>query len=331
VRARISSTAKFLLRIGVSVSLLGWFVSKIDLHNLLEAFLALSPSALAIAFLMYLASQLVSSVRWYFLAHALDFSGSWSMYLRYYFVGMYFNLFLPTSVGGDVLKVLFISRGESKKLRATYSVLADRLFGLAAMFLLGAGAVLIGNGVLPSHFEHLLCLAGLCVIAVLLGLPLVYKILSSIWPVLGERLAVLLVFWKKPKTLFAAMGLSLVLQVLGMGAVTLLAKAMGLSPTTAFYFAAFPLVAILTLLPISFNGIGIREGGFIYFLGLKGISAEKAITLSLSFFAVQVVAALIGGLVYTFGSQKKSLHDYVTHIDSTQRLPDAKNGLKRSY
>ncbi len=331
MRARIGSTGKFLLRTGVSISLLAWFASKIDLHSLLYAFLGLSVYAWVIAFLMYLASQVVSSTRWYLLARALDFPGPWSMYLRYYFIGMYFNLFLPTSVGGDVLKVVFISRGESKKLMATYSVLADRLFGLAAMFLLGAGAVLIENGILPSHFEHLLCLAGLCAIAILLGLPLVYRVLSSIWPVLGERLAILLVFWKRPGVLFAAMGLSLVLQALGMGAVTLLAKAMGLRPPMAFYFAAFPLVAILTLLPISLNGIGIREGGFIYFLGLKGISAEKAITLSLSFFAVQVLAALIGGLVYTFGSHKKSLHDYVAHMDSTQRLPDAKNGLKRPH
>jgi uncharacterized membrane protein YbhN (UPF0104 family) len=331
VRSKISSTAKFLLRIGVSVCLLGWFASKIDLHGLLEAFLSLSIYAWGIAFLMYLASQIVSSTRWYILARALDFPGPWSMYLRYYFIGMYFSLFLPTSVGGDVLKVVFISHGESKKLRATYSVLADRLFGLAAMFLLGALAVLMGNGVLPFHFEHLLCLAGSCAIAVLLGLPLLYRILSGIWPVLGEKLGVLLVFWKRPETLLAVMGLSLILQALGMGAVTLLGKAMGLNLPAAFYFAAFPLVAILTLLPISFNGIGIREGGFIYFLGLKGISAEKAITLSLSFFAVQVVAALIGGLVYTFGPHKRSLHDYVVQIDSTKRLRDIKNGLKRSY
>jgi uncharacterized membrane protein YbhN (UPF0104 family) len=301
---------KFLLRIGLSVCLLSWFISKAHPDDLLTAFLDLSFYAWAIAFLMYLASQVISSIRWYFLAHALDFTGPWSIYLKYYFVGMYFNLFLPTSVGGDVLKMHFISRGEPKKLKATYSLLADRLFGLAAMLLLGAGAVLIGQGILPHYFEHLLCVAGICIIALLLGLPMAYKLLDSIWPEFGKRLAVLLVFWEKPKTLFAALSLSLVLQALGMGAVALLANDMGLNPPVAFYFAAFPMVAILTILPISFNGIGIREGGFIYFLGLKGISAEKALTLSLSFFAIQIVASLIGGLAYAFGFHKKLLKDY---------------------
>ncbi|MBW1719379.1 MAG: flippase-like domain-containing protein, partial [Deltaproteobacteria bacterium] len=291
MRAKLSATMKFLLRIGLSVCLLVWLISKTNPDDLLEAILDLSFYAWAVAFLMYLASQVVCSIRWYFLAHALDFSGLWSTYLKYYFVGMYFNLFLPTSVGGDVLKMHFISRGEPKKLRATYSLLADRLFGLAAMFLLGAGAVLIGHGILPHYFEHLLCVAGFFIIALLLGLPMAYKLLSSIWPKVGKRLAVLLVFWEKPKAMFAALSLSLVLQALGMGAVALLGEDMGLSPPLLFYFAAFPLVAILTVLPISFNGIGIREGGFIYFLGLKGISTEKALTLSLSFFAIQIVAS----------------------------------------
>ena len=301
---------KFLLRIGLSVCLLAWLISKTNPDDLLDTILNLSFYAWAIAFLMYLVSQVISSIRWYFLAHALDFTGPWSAYLKYYFVGLYFNLFLPTSVGGDVLKMHFISRGEPRKLRATYSLVADRLFGLFAMFLLGAGAVLIGQGILPHYFEHLLCVAGICVIASLLGLPMAYKLLSSAWPEIGKRLAVLLVFWEKPKALFAALSLSLVLQVLGMGAVVLLAKDMGLGPPVLFYFAAFPLVAILTILPISFNGIGIREGGFIYFLGLKGISAEKALTLSLSFFAIQIVASLIGGLAYAFGFHKKLLKEY---------------------
>ena len=310
MRDKLSTTMKFLLRIGLSVCLLAWLISKANPDDLLEAILDLSFYAWAIAFLMYLASQVISSIRWYFLAHALDFTGPWSAYLKYYFVGLYFNLFLPTSVGGDMLKMHFISRGEPKKLRATYSLVADRLFGLFAMFLLGAGAVLIGQGILPHYFEHLLRVAGICVIASLFGLPMAYKLLSSIWPEVGKRLAVFLVFWEKPKALFAALSLSLVLQVLGISAVVLLAKDMGLGPPVAFYFAAFPLVAILTILPISFNGIGIREGGFIFFLGLKGISAEKALTLSLSFFAIQIVASLIGGLAYAFGLHKKVLEDY---------------------
>nr|HDN00579.1 flippase-like domain-containing protein [Deltaproteobacteria bacterium] len=314
MRAKLWTTMKFLLRIGLSVCLLAWLISKTNLDDLLEAIVDLSFYTWVFAFMMYLISQVIGSIRWYFLAHALDFPGPWFTYLKYYFVGMYFNLFLPTSVGGDVFKMHLISRGRPQKLRATYSLLADRLFGLATMFLLGASAVLIGQGTLPNYFEHLLCVAGLCVISLLLGMPMLYRLLGILWPELGTRLAVLLVFWKKPKALCAALSLSLILQILGIGAVALLAEDMGLGPPLLFYFAAFPLVAIPTILPISFNGIGIREGGFIYFLGLKGISAEKALTLSLSVFAIHVAAGLLGGIAYSFGFHKKPLKDYTEKI-----------------
>ena len=71
-------------------------------------------------------------------------------------------------------------------------------------------------------------------------------------------------------------------------------------------FAAFPLVALLTMIPVSLSGIGVREGGFVYFLGLYGVPAAQAMMLSLAFFAVQVAASLVGGLVYSTGGYKKT-------------------------
>ncbi len=296
---------KALLRIGISLGLLAWLLSRTDPRGIIDAIVNLSPLTWAVAFLMYLVSQVVSSLRWYFLAHALGFGGSWLMYLKYYFVGMYFNLFLPTSVGGDVLKVIFLSRGTSNKLRATYSILSDRLFGLAAMFILGAGAAFLTPNVLPPYYRSILYMAGGSSIVLLLFLPAVHKAISKLMPAIGQRISIILTFWRQPKALLAGIGLSLILQSLGMGAVSLLAIDMGLPLPPAFYFAAFPLVAIVTLLPISFNGIGVREGGFIYFLGLKGVASSQALTLSLCFFAVQVSASLIGGLAYAAGFHKQ--------------------------
>ncbi len=94
-----------------------------------------------------------------------------------------------------------------------------------------------------------------------------------------------------------------------MGIIAILANEMRLPPHPAFYFAAFPLVALMILLPVSFNGIGVREGGFIYFLGLKGVQPEQALSLSLSFFAIQVAASLVGGIFYTLGWHKKVLEE----------------------
>ncbi len=307
MRSKLKKTAKLALRIGVSIGLLTWLFIDTDPKILLEALLDISPLTWAVAFLMYIISQLVSSLRWFCLARGLEFPGKLSTYIGYYFVGMYFNLFLPTSVGGDVLKVMFLSRGEAKKLKASFSVIMDRLLGLTAMFCLGAGASIIYKGIIPANFSSLLCISFVMLLIAPVILIRVHHIISKTWPEFAQRLSPLKQLWQKPKTITAGFLLSLILQALGMGAVALLANDMTLSPHPAFYFAAFPLVAVITLLPLSFNGIGIREGGFVYFMGIKGVPPEKALTLSLSFFAIQVTASLIGGLAYIVGFHKKDV------------------------
>jgi uncharacterized membrane protein YbhN (UPF0104 family) len=306
VKARIKTTLNALMRAGISVGLLTWLVAHSGPRDILGAFLKISPQAWAAALLMFLLSQVLGAARWYILARALDFAGRWSAYLKFYFVGMYFNLFLPSSVGGDVFRALFICQGRPLRLRAAYSVVADRLLGLTAMFMLGAAAVSAWGDLLPLRFQTMLIGSGLIAVALMAVLPFIHKTVSRFWSEVGERLSIILVFWHRPASLLSALGLSLALQVLGTGTICLLANAMELSPPAAFYFAAFPLVAIITLLPVSFNGIGIREGGFVYFLGLRGVPAEKALTLSLSFFAIQVVTSLLGGLIYVLGLHKKT-------------------------
>jgi uncharacterized membrane protein YbhN (UPF0104 family) len=306
VRTRIKATLKVLMRAGISIGLLSWLVAQSGPGDLLEAFLGISRQTWAAAFLMFLLSQLLAATRWCILARALDFAGRWSAYLKFYFVGMYFNLFLPSSVGGDVFRALFICQGKPLRLRAAYSVVADRLLGLTAMFMLGAAAVSAWGDLLPLRFETMLIASGLIAVALIAVLPFIHKTVSRVWSEIGERLSIILVFWHRPASLFSALGISLALQALGTGTICILANAMELSPPAAFYFAAFPLVALATLLPISFNGIGIREGGFVYFLGLKGVPVEKALTLSLSFFAIQVVTSLLGGLIYVLGLHKKT-------------------------
>jgi len=295
------------LRIALSVLLLIWLFSKVEIKGILEAINKLDPKIWLFAFFMYIATQIISSLRWWILAKALDFPGKFSTYLGYYFVGMFFNLFLPTAVGGDVLKIVFLSKNQGRRLAATYSVLADRLFGLAAMLTIGACAVIYNPFMLPNKFNNLLELSGILTIITLLLFPLLIKLIERFCPQVGEKLSVLIIFWKRPWAVILAFLLSLILQALGMAAVALLGSSMSINVPLPYYFATYPLVAILTLLPISFNGIGVREGGFVYFLGLKSIPTEVSLTLSLLFFSIQVAASLIGGIAYAFGAHNISL------------------------
>lgn len=299
---------RWLIRVGVSAGLLVWLFSRYDLRGILVTFQGLSMVVWLVASLMYLVSQVLSSIRWWTLSNTLAFPGAWPRYLGFYFVGMYFNLFLPTGIGGDVFKAHFLSRGERRRLLAAYSVVGDRLFGLIAMLLMGAVVVLLRPDLLPGPFAAFLSLSGLIIMCVLIGLPLFHRALSGLWPGISRYMREILGLWQRPKRILVILGLSFCLQALGMGAVALLGSGIGIQIPLSFYFATVPMVAIITMLPISFNGIGVREGAFVYFLGLKGIQPESALSLGLLFFSVQIAISLIGGLAYALGFHRRSVN-----------------------
>lgn len=319
MKAKVRALLKVCLRAAVSLGLLLWLFQRVDARDVFSSFGTIAPVVWFSALALYLVSQVLSSMRWFILARTLEFGGRLLTYLKFYFVGMFFNLFLPSAIGGDVLKAFFLSRGGNSRLKATYSIFCDRLIGLWAMFVLGAGAAIISPAILPGRFRLILmvCAGGMSLGVIFM--PLFQKILSLVFPVLAERLTSVLIYWQSPERLASAFGLSMVLQFCGMYAVYLLARGLGLPCGPEFYFAAFPLVAVLTILPISLSGLGIREGGFVYFLGLKHVPPEKAITLSLSFFAVQAAAALFGGAGYLAGIHRVTVGRSAEDVQYTGR------------
>ena len=304
---RLKGVAKSFLRAGVSLTLFAWLLSQQDRGQLLAALKAMSPEAFLPAFSMYLFSQVVSARRWQIISRSLGFQGNFLTYLKYYFVGMYFNLFLPTGVGGDFLKVIYLTRDRPEKLKATYTVLIDRALGVGAMIGIGGLATFFLTSPLPHHFTLFLQGVGASVLMAL-------ALSRAISPLKG-----FLSILEKPNTLKVAFLYSITIQGLGMGSIAVLGHGMGLDVEISYYFAMFPLVALAILLPISFNGIGVREGGFIYFMGLRGIPQEKALTLSLWFFGIQVVSSLVGGAVYGLGLHR-NLHSRSGHNENTLQL-----------
>ena len=304
-----SGILKVLLKVAVSAALLAWFLMRTDREQLASAFSAIPAWLWPVFLVMYVGSQFVSTTRWYLLAGVLGFSGRWLTYLNYYFSGMFFNLFMPTSIGGDVMKVFFISRGKGarEKILASYSVLADRLLGLCSLLVMGAIAVILSPDILPSPFSTLLVWSGAGVVCALFCAPLLERAVGSrLGPMVEKILRILLIFWKHPRVLVICLVFSAIVQAVCILICILIGREMGIDVPALLYFAAFPLVALLTMIPISFSGIGVREGGFVYFLGLHGVPSAQAMMLSLAFFAVQVAASLAGGIVYSTGGYKKT-------------------------
>jgi uncharacterized membrane protein YbhN (UPF0104 family) len=129
----------------------------------------------------------------------------------------------------------------------------------------------------------------------------------------------LTIYRRHPRLLVNSTALSVLVQVAGVLSVALVGRAVGVNAPLAVYGVAVPMVALLTLLPVSLNGMGVREAGMILFLQPAGVSPATAVTVAFLSFGVQTAAGLAGALVYLFGQFPR--HPEVRHDDAVGDRP----------
>jgi uncharacterized membrane protein YbhN (UPF0104 family) len=285
----------FALKLVVTGGLLAYLFSTIDLASVARIVVSASWGWVAAGFLLYLALQGLCAWRWLWLARVLNLDGTWTAFLRYYYVGMFFNLFLPTGVGGDVYRCYYLARSAADWRRAIVSVLADRGVGFGTMCVIAVVATLaFGEVHLPPWLGWALATSVVAAL-VLLGAGW-----ASRGPLRSIRDAAPLVFefFRRPGILLFVAGLSFLLQSLVIVVNIFNARALHLDVPVVFYFIFIPLIAVATMIPISLNGLGVREGAFVFFLAQVGVAEAQALALALLWLAVLVGSSLIGGAVW---------------------------------
>lgn len=248
---------------------------------------------------MYLLAQILSTQRWRYLAYVMGFSGGFLHFLTMYFIGMFANLFLPSSVGGDAVRVLLLAR-RFRDVRGILSVLLDRGIGLFAMLLLAAFFSLMPVVKLSVSLRFFLWSSVGFLIIGTISFPLMFSHLSKRWPGLSEYFSLLMLLYTSKTAWFWCFFISLMIQLLGFLIGFVLASAVQMPLTFSQLAVAISLVIVLSLLPVSLNGLGLREGGLVYLLGVWGIPQEQALTLGLFLFGVQCVCSLFGAFFYVF-------------------------------
>ena len=303
------STLMTLLKAIVSLGLLAFFLSRIDFFHFLRALSSARLSYVAIALVIYLFGQLISSVRWTLLARALGFQNPWKDFAVYYFIGMFFSLFTPSTVGGDLGRIFYLARDGSKEKEggragsmalATISVITDRAVGMAVLIWIGAVAVAVFPGYsLPSAIRYLTFAVALGFLLGCVSLPLFSLLLRSregpVWKNLRLALQAYRGRWH---VIVQTMLLSLIVHILQSWMQVLIGHALEVEIPWSYGLIIYPLVGTFSALPISLNGIGLREGGYLFLLLRIGVSSEKAIAFSLLWFIIIALDSLIGGLVF---------------------------------
>ncbi|MCC7202196.1 MAG: flippase-like domain-containing protein [Nitrospirae bacterium] len=288
-----------LLKAGVSIAIIVYLFRTIDFAEVWQLFKNVHVEYLIFALCLYLAGQVLCVYRWKLVASLMGFHNSFREFFIYYFIGMFFNLFLPTAIGGDVGKCIYLARGNKKVLRAAVSVLADRGAGLIVMVAIAGVSLMLINGIsLPSSLP-----AGILVgnVAMVVGLftPLFAgKLLSR----LGEKVNLLLTYWKQPAPLIKAIGISVIFHALIIIIHILIGMSLDMSIPWKFYLLVVPLVVLVSMIPVSLSGIGLREGAYVFFLAFVNVPRTEALTFAFGWFTILIISSLAGGIVFAIHS-----------------------------
>ena len=284
---------------GISLGLFACLLGATDLRVFTRQILAARSEFVLLAFIGYLASQALSAYKWRLLAVPLGFDQPLRAFTLYYLAGMYLNLFAPSTVVGDLGRGVLLAGNGGGIGPALQSVLADRVSGLVMLlWVSAAGFMLFGPTVLPAALCYGTIAAAFLSVAGWWVLPRVIGRLFSPWHKLRWLVEQsLLPYQTEVGLLGRACGLAFVCHLCQLGLQVLLAHALGLAVPVWYLLLFIPLVHILSALPLSLGGVGVREGGYVVFLALIGIGRDEALAFGLLWSALVLGSGLVGGLV----------------------------------
>jgi uncharacterized membrane protein YbhN (UPF0104 family) len=209
------------------------------------------------------------------------------------------------SVGGDVVRVWYLDGKSGRKLAAFASVFLERVNGLLVLIAVACIGAVITPIPLPWWVHAIVWSVGGCALLGIISLPLVQR-----WGRLPlerrTQLKSLLDQVHTPRVLGEATCMSMLVQVAGVISLWLIGMALGLEIPVAYYCILGPMVSLLTLLPISVNGMGVRELGTVAFLLPLNVHEDTSKSLAFLWFASGVAISLLGGLIYLIGAYPRA-------------------------
>jgi uncharacterized protein (TIRG00374 family) len=296
-------------KIFVSSILLIYLFAKIDIASILTAMQSAKLHMLLFPFFLIAVGFIISALRWQILLKAQNISISLWKLARYYLEGSFFNNFLPTTIGGDIVRTYKVSKSSVPITQSFTIIVVERLTGIFALIVYAFLGLQLGY----SEFGNmqLVWVAGgvfLVVVTILVSLVMLQggkmmentraDQLSRIKRVIYNIFHTLYFFKDKKKVLFKALFLAFVLQFNVIIFFYIISYSLDIRPPFYYFLIVIPLIHVILMFPVSINGIGIRENAFIFFLSKIGICAATSVALSWLGFAMVLIYAVFGGISY---------------------------------
>ncbi len=293
---------KLLIKIFISLAMLILALRLVDINELKQSLLSIPLPTLGVVVVIFFFGQLLSSYKWWLLARSGSIEVPWLLAVRAYFLGMAANCFGLGTVGGDLARALVLGSKSKQNPTALASVFADRVHGITVLAAIGVvSMVFSGRQHIGSEY---LVLLPVCIIAVVMAWYFGPSIALAVLPKGGalhrnmEQIAQ--VFPRDPAAISYISLISVVFHLLQIGLHQIMAAGFGIQIPWPVLLVTIPVINILSSLPISWNGLGVRENAYIFFLAPLPLSREHAIAFGVMWLLATAISSAIGGLVLVF-------------------------------
>lgn len=278
---------------------------------------------------IFIIGQIIIGLRWWLLLRTQSiFIDFWAA-VRLHFLGLFYNNFMPSSVGGDLIRAWYVTKHTDRRFEAALSVFVDRAIGLLStlviasffysLFLRGRGSVVTPSdkdGFLKSVAEYKWILLWLVVVVaavfcvlllhrrgrMILGKAWSYICIYAVRAIRKLRDAIIL-YCSSPLTILGVFGLTVLMQLMTITGFWFLGVNLGIEASIKYYYVFFTLTWVLGAVPVSIGGAVVVEGSLAYlFIQFAGVGAEAALALALCQRIVWMLASLPGAVIHLIGA-----------------------------
>lgn len=318
----LRQTGSMLLRLGIAVAVMVWLFRKMGIGNFGQTLRQCADQWpwLVAALFLSLIPLLLCMIRWKIILDAQGMQLSWRRITSIFFIGLFFNSFMIGPTGGDLVKAYLTAKETNhKKTEAVTSIFIDRIIGLLSLAAIVAFMILFRwNFFMSQPATRHVALPVLGVCAALLGggilafsvhlfetFPFLKRLTTH--PLIGKIAAIVekvynafYVCRTHPRLLAQISIYSIVLQILFVVVSAFVGKALGLNVSFMDYMTFGPLIGLISAIPVTPGGLGIRESTSVHLWAVLAVAADKAFLLAFLPFVFLIILGLPGGILFLF-------------------------------
>ena len=268
----------------------------IDFSAVLTILSSVKIPFLMLALLLQFIAIFLASLRWSWIMGKLEFDYSLWFYLKHYFIGSLFSQAMPSSIGGDAYRVITLAKKGHKKAHSFYSVLIDRVMGLFGLLLI------ITLGLFNANFDFLdnYLLNGISLLLIMGFLAIFFLMFLYKLPLPKHKSINWLMIlsehfhqsFKGSIQIIRQLVISVFIHLFVVTAIYFIALSLGLHQPFWVFLLFVPISLLLTMIPISFAGWGIRESAMVFLFSLVGASNEVVLTMSVVYGLILIISSL---------------------------------------